>query len=372
MQRQLRMGVFAMLLLAANVPKVVGEQNASNTTESPNPGKPNFNVMKTVIEATQHELKHSSVPLAVGGVALVFGAIMLFSGERFFELLVTFAISVVCGIVTKEAVLSYWLEHHIAHSFPRHIVADIAGLEVALIAAAATHKGFKGTLVLIGAGLGFCMAAFVSGFMVDHFKVILNAEVSLIWYTLCALPFSVMLYKDKHLCLLAIVSPLVGGAFVSSAVLYFGTELLHMVLCSHDGVCKGGLHPKTGQWVEFFLLSFNISPSADEDVGPFARSSDNNVDQIVSVVLWILLSCIGMKIQVTKHRQRAASQLAQSKSLKIPKEARDQFSELQGRFDDLEKRLLPSDAAGVAPAKQTGGAVKAQGPLKEALIQKQV
>merc|ERR1712039_477402 len=214
----------------------------------------------------------------------------------------------------------------------------MGGLEVGLVVAVAAHFGNKGMLVAIGAGAGFFVAHFLSDFFVAnlHFESMLRVEFQVVWYSLICLAASVAVYKDKHLGLMAFVSPVPGGAFTASAVLYFATEAFVGFSCKHDHAgnmwssdsittCPYGLKPKTAQWINFFTLAFDKTraKSLNKDVGIFYNNTWNFmsgswteghqtegymilVDHVISVALWIVLTLIGIKVQRAAIRKQNA------------------------------------------------------------------
>merc|ERR1712107_679949 len=89
----------------------------------------------------------------------------------------------------------------------------------------------------MGAAAGFFVAHFVSEFMVEnfHFNSMHRVEFQVAWYSLVCLAASYAVYNDKHLHLMAFLSPIPGGIFTASALLYFATEAVVGFSCKHGG-----------------------------------------------------------------------------------------------------------------------------------------
>merc|ERR1712217_483704 len=135
-------------------------------------------------------------------------------------------------------------------------------------------------------------------------------EITFVLYTLVSLPVAYAVFTDKHKGCLAVIAPFVGGAFISSAILFFVTQALYHPSCEDsDKVCTLP-HPRKGQWVNFFTMTFQhiVSTPADEDFGIFYNSTVNIstnrgvvfADHILLLVVWLLVWFAGYKVQMNK------------------------------------------------------------------------
>merc|ERR1712176_928693 len=138
-----------------------------------------------------------------------------------------------------------------------------------------------------------------------------NKWLIVVLYSIFTIGFVVIFKQKKHVKGVAVLSPAVGGALVSSAISWFVTHLA--VLGYMDALVSAfhSLNPVGGPWIEFFLLLWKSSAS---DKGWFVDSPYNytlggsvyRLDRIIGCSLWLLLFVVGAIVQLKALKAREA------------------------------------------------------------------
>merc|ERR1712217_188039 len=167
-------------------------------------------------------------------------------------------------------------------------------------------------------------ASLINSLLIAHVSEKFSmVEMSFAIYSLISLPAAYAVFTNKHRGFLAVIAPFVGGAFISSAILFFITAALPE--CKESGQpCTLPNHRK-GQWVNFFSMAFQhiVSTPSEEDYGIFYNSTMNVQmekgeiygDHIVILVLWAIFWLAGYKIQMKKVTDPAKGREVLTESL---------------------------------------------------------
>jgi len=226
---------------------------------------------------------------------------MVITGKHFFRALIMFSVGVVVMLLAKSSVASYWTAQGTPPFFAHS--ADLAGVEVGLIAAVGVYKGWDGVRVVIGVCIGLFVAHLFSG--IDALN---KPEVEGVWYSIWTIGFAYVFYAEKLDFAFAIVSPIVGGVFASSSLFFFISEFFTMKVedgCEDGfladfGKSHGIMNPQCGDWFDFMSLLIG-APGPDVGVWSVkgAKRDPRSIpfDQLVMGFLWVLFAIVGMAVQ---------------------------------------------------------------------------
>lgn len=269
------------------------------TTTPPQEAHSLPSILASIKEAfeTQLRVEHGQKINAL--VAFIFGILLLFSGEFVFTWLVVAAIYILAMIMGFIAVDDIWgLDN-------QNNISRFVGFEAGACSAYAAYRGIDGVKLAVGALLGALVAHqtqatwLMMGYTIFH----TNKWLVVTWYSVFILGLMLVVRGKKYQKLLALASPLLGGALVSSALSWLTAVMaqhgwmtwLHKVL--------PGVQPAVGgAWIDFFLLL--CSPAA-KDVGVFAGSpykitlfkKDYGMDKICGCTLWFVIFLVGSIFQ---------------------------------------------------------------------------
>mmetsp|Transcript_22562 Transcript_22562/g.65013 ORF Transcript_22562/g.65013 Transcript_22562/m.65013 type:complete len:344 (+) Transcript_22562:71-1102(+) len=318
LRRPRPLGLLLAALLAANatLPVVAGAEpetgsQAPAPAPAPVPSTASTDV-HSIIEEIQSvfydELQNSPRQWLNALVAVAFGITLVIDGKRFFEGFICAGVGIVVMFMAMNVVTNLWDLGY--YSVIRHVV----GVEVGLMGAYSAWKGIAGMNVFVGALLGFLLAMSLQGLLVHVGAGFMDSETGNKWvlicfYTVFVLILVAVLNTERHLRLLAILSPALGGAFVSSGVSY---GVASLALAGHLDFLKAvipDLHPVSGTWVEFLML---LKPwtSQIKDVGVFAGSKYNTMgamctlDRICGWIFWFILWVVGMLVQLRSWKRK--------------------------------------------------------------------
>jgi len=303
---------------------VVVLENANKSAPESNTQK-TVNVLKDAKDSINKELEDSRWPWLIGLLALAIGGFLWLEGSNFFRVSVHTSVAVLCGILAKQSALSYWEQHDDgSYEVSKHIMASIVGVEVGVVAFFASEKGFHGIMAIIGAIGGCFIARFLNELMVHVTPHFHDVEVMIVWYTAIVVAAVWFVHTGRYKHILAIVTPFIGGAFMSSALLFFITEAMIHGGCTAKTKATpahacAGLTPVRGQWYAFFLMGFQhlVSKKDDVDVGIFAQSHMNwkmsgeheghsgvvYGDHIFILFFWLIFWGVGWMIQTKKLKK---------------------------------------------------------------------
>lgn len=226
--------------------------------------------------------------------AIFLGLVMIFDGEFAFKWFIVTVIFLVGSMVAADQINIVW-------DLPVDcIIWHIVRFEVGVISAYAAIIGIKGLMVLAGAFVGVLMAIIAGNFFALQIDV-LEEWALVIYYTLFALGF-MMLFESKHqVTVLAIIGPAVGGAFISSTLLFAVTNLVVYL------GPFGALQPVEGSWIDFLNFLWTAS---SKDVGIFVGSSYTingfSLDCVCGYVFWFIFFVKGASIQLRAENEREA------------------------------------------------------------------
>jgi len=266
-------------------------------------------VFHSIRKALDSELRKPHLQLFNGGVALVFGLIMIVDGYSVFKWLVAAAAFLATTLIAHNESMDY---------FPgdmNNMLRRCVGVEAGLLAALAALQGFEGLMVVLAGAFGSCVAYGVQEGFPQVFKAEKAPWVVFALYTICTLYCTWAVARKKHYGFLGFFSSFLGGALTVSAVSFFATfgavqKNAKINFHGHD------LVPVPGDWIDFFLLLWH---GQDTDVGFFANEPSVNTysaagwpaDRIIGCVFWFFLFVIGAKIQSKKVKAAEVSEIQQ-------------------------------------------------------------
>lgn len=261
--------------------------------------------LEQIVKAIRSELENKKYQPVVAALAFVFGCVLVFDGEFCLRWLIASAVFVVVASMAMNQVSSSWD----LGSKDENLLRYIVGLEAGCIGAFAAFKGMDGMRVAVGAALGVLVALKTEEFL-DERGVNMEKHrwIEVVYYSVFAIFSSFLLYKNKHLKLLAVLSAGLGGAFCSSAIAFAVTTLAARgYLTFLDQACPG-LTPKTGSWVQFFDMLW--SPKApvlgifvDSKYNPVIEGKTFSMDKMADYCLWFAFWLIGSVVQLRRLRR---------------------------------------------------------------------
>lgn len=263
-------------------------------------------VVEQIIQAIRNELEDKEYQPIVAALAFVFGCVLVFDGEFCLRWLIASVVFVVVASMAMNQVSTSWDLSKKDDKFLRYMV----GLEAGCIGAFAAFKGMDGMRVSVGAALGLIVALKLEDFLDERGVHVLSSHrwIELVYYSLIVIFSSFLLYKNKHLKLLAVLSAALGGAFCSSAIAFAVTALAAKGYLPFLDKAVPDLTPKTGSWVEFFDMLW--SPKApvkglfvDSKYNPVLEGYQFSMDKMADDCLWFAFWLIGSVVQLRRLRQ---------------------------------------------------------------------
>lgn len=267
--------------------------------------------LEEIVKAIRSELENKKYQPVVAALAFVFGCVLVFDGEFCLRWLIASAVFVVVASMAMNQVSSSWE----LGSKDDNILRYIVGLEAGCIGAFAAFKGMDGMRVSVGAALGVLVALKTEEVLAEHgVNMEKHRWIEVVYYSAFAIFSSILLYKNKHLKLLAVLSAGLGGAFCSSTIAFAVTTLaVQGYLPFLDQACPG-LTPKTGSWVQFFDMLW--SPKApvrgifvDSKYNPVIEGNTFSMDKMADYCLWFAFWLIGSVVQLRRLRRAALPKL---------------------------------------------------------------
>lgn len=243
-------------------------------------------------------------------VATVFGMLLLADGMLVFKWVVLGAVFILAAILARNELVALWG----LGGAESHRIRTFVGLEAGACAAFAAHQGLRGVMAALGLMLGAFIGYGLENSVMLHFQPDFpkNQWAVVVWYSIFIIGTAALVFKNKHDRVLAIITPILGGALVSSAACWGMTSLavkgkLPVVYTMFPSLQEG---QGGGAWLDFLeLLLFKVAP----DVGIFAGSDYNpavfgkkwRLDRICGVFLWAILALVGAKVQSKRMRKAA-------------------------------------------------------------------
>jgi len=251
-------------------------------------------------------------------VAFLFGMAAVIDGEFVFKWLIIGGVFIVATLIAHNETAAFWSLGE------KSWLRRFTGVEVGVIVAYNAMRGFEGLMIVLAALFGMFVSFGIQTTLVtqgvDAFKTVPWLVVSM--YSLITLFFAVAVVKKKHVRALGILSSLLGGALVSSAVFWFATYAIE-----HGWVRIQGMTASPGAWVDFFTL---LTGKHDRDVGVLAGSQGMNKfsssgwpgDRICGCALWFALSAVGTLVQFRRAQQKVTTvNITAAREPLLPKEA---------------------------------------------------
>jgi len=287
---------------AAEKKAEAGEREAAAAEESASPPA----ILHSIGAAISNELNHSRYQGLNAAIAFVFGCVMVFDGESVFKWLVIGVVTIVACIMAKnEATYTLKLDEG-------SLVGDFVGIEVGALVAWAAYVGIDGVMILVSAIIGGLLADSLQKVLASHGVALVEHRLLVVVFFTAWVAFAVWLFKRKgHLSWLAVLSPIIGGALVSSAVSFAVTELAtHRMMA---WFAQHGLQPAGGNWTAFLQLL-----CGGPDVGLFVGSPRNPaalggrwpLDRIFGCLLWLILFYCGAQTQLRKVKEEQEGKVA--------------------------------------------------------------
>ncbi|CAJ1356797.1 unnamed protein product [Effrenium voratum] len=205
-------------------------------------------------------------------------------------------------------------------------VRYLVGIEAGAIGTFAALRGMDGMRVVIGALLGVLVSASMLQWHPLHF-IPDHKWLEVIWYSVVVCLFTVVLYTNKHLKMLAILSAGLGGAFCASAIAFAVTNLAAGGYLNFLDQVLPGLTPKGGTWVQFFRMLWSTqNPVVGLFVGskynPVVEGKQFNVDRMADISVWLIFWIVGCVVQLRRIKskpQQAVSAMTEPLLGELPK-----------------------------------------------------
>eukprot|EP00438_Fugacium_kawagutii_P015555 Skav229981 [mRNA] locus=scaffold1837:5892:7160:+ [translate_table: standard] len=262
-------------------------------------------VLEEIVKVIRSELENKKYQPVVAALAFVFGCVLVFDGELCLHLLIASTVFVVVGSIAMNQVSSSWNSHE--DSFLRYIV----GLEAGCVGAFAALKGMDGMRVSVGAALGILAALKLEEFLDERGVHVISSHrwIEVVYFSVIGIGSALLLYKNKHLKLLAVLSAGLGAAFCSSAIAFTFTTLAARGYLPFLNKACPDLTPKTGTWVEFFEMLWSPKTSsvlgifADSKYNPKIEGKDFSLDKMADYCLWLGFWLVGSVVQLRRLRR---------------------------------------------------------------------
>jgi len=258
-------------------------------------------------------------------IASVFGIALLLDGDFCLKGLVVAAMFFLAMILAENEVIAWW------GSGVEHKVRVLVGLEAGVAAALLAWMEIRAVMLVVGAMLGACAAHGLAIPLLHMYPLLTDVKWFIAaWYSVITVGVAAMVHTRKHVGLLALLTPILGGALISSSVCWYVTTLamrgqLEWIYTRLPGLVHG---EGEGAWVDFLnLMLFKNSP----DVGIFVGSSYKTrffgemvpTDRACAVALWVVLAVLGAALQclrikcarkwaATRKKEKAANTQVQS------------------------------------------------------------
>lgn len=235
-------------------------------------------------------------------IALVLGALMVFKGEKIF---ICGIVYIVASTVAGEQISAQW--GLTTGNIIRHVVA----FEIGGLGAYAAYKGIDGVMIVIAVCLSVIFAYLFKDLLLAYGAASAFDDKWLLvtlFTVFVALGVYMLIQRRLQHALFAIISPMLGGALLSSALCYGSTA---MFLKIHESLQLNlKVDPVGGSWIDFMSLLWS---SKNTDVGVFAGHEFNGlpVDCLVSRALWAVLFVFGALFQL--HAERAIKRAMQQR-----------------------------------------------------------
>lgn len=271
------------------------------TTEAPAEVKSGVSVILALQTAFSTQLHAEHFQWLNALVALAFGAVLVFDGEFSFKWLLVGGTFCVAALFAHNEAAAMWSLG--SEKFLRGFV----GLEFGAFCAYVTYHGMEGVILLISVALGTLIAFYTQTKMVkmgcDSFQD--NAWLVLVWYTIIILSCLATGATGKHSRVLRVISPLFGGALVSSAVSFFVTKA---AMLGWINFAPSYIQPVGDAWVDFLSLLWNQNA---QDVGIFTSlppvSKTWPVDRVAGCLFWSILFLAGFFLHVRREKKVVAN-----------------------------------------------------------------
>jgi hypothetical protein len=250
-------------------------------------------------------LKTTPCQWAIALFALILGCVMLFDGEFCIHWMMISAVFLFTYLFMLEEIQSLGGGNNV-------VVLQIAAVEIGIACAVIAQQGYEGIRLLIGLLIGAVFAQYF------HELSTIASWGNNGWVVLvCTNLFMVLgvwMWMGKcHQKLAAVVSSIVGGALVASAVGFY-----MMFLCVQTGMFKDQLKiPDDANlvWVDFFmqLLARNEQgQSTWSDSAGFFQYKPLQLggkriptDFILGLLLWLTMFFFGMWLQNRRAKNRS-------------------------------------------------------------------
>lgn len=251
-------------------------------------------VISTIAAAMSRQLHHAQYQLVNAFASFFVGAALLFWGELTFRWLL---VSMICAFAfmsgTYEITIAWGLE-------PGDSLRYVVGALVGMLAAYVARRSVEGVMALFGVVAGSVIASYIHRLLMNDGRLSQADHLSTVaLYMLTILFFLMAVELRARSTWLPLVSPLIGGALVSSSILFGGTELAARGYLSSWDVSE----VITAPWVDFLSLLCDVH---SRDVGPFAGSQykffkflgkECLLDQALGLSLWCVLFISGVIVQ---------------------------------------------------------------------------
>lgn len=274
-------------------------------------------ILNAVSSAIDKRLRSPKLEWCNGLAALIFGLVMVIDGEFIFKAVVVTGIGIFVYLASSSGIKSHWPQVD-------NVIMEILAVEFALALSYVAYKGYEGVRVLLGMLLGLYGA--------QHLQAHLGQLAGNGWVVLVLgnifVILGVYVFTGRmHKRIAAIVSSLVGGALVSSAIGYFIMLLLVKV---RQNLFVGTTVPV---WVDFLYTLVSpakhspvgiYSTPATKDLNPTIHGKQVFLDMILGMSLWFILTTVGIWNQLRLEKKARAKEDVQKKG-------------------DLEESLLPTN-----------------------------
>jgi len=291
-------------------------------TTTPPPAQTMTGIVETIVNNIGAQLRSNHAQWANALVAAIVGICLLINGESVFKWLVIGAVFLFTMLAALSDVTTIW---GLGYGSPlRRIISLLVGAACSW----AAYRGINGVMLVVGAILGAIIAWSMHQTIVGMGCSSAQNHVFItIWYSVFLLGFMAVMDRNKHMAALAVLSPFVGGALVSSALFWFLAFLAERGVFHLSGSVSGA-------WLDFLE---HLIKKHNHDVGILAGHRQVLLfghafdwDIICGRLVWFLLFGLGVAIQIRRLKQTQEEKAKSKKKKTMTK----------GATKDLQKPLM--------------------------------
>jgi len=247
-------------------------------------------ILQSMIDTVNQTLHSDDQQTVVALIALVFGLLLVWSGEHAIGCIVVALIFLLAMALAMSDVSAVW------GLGSDSSIRSIVGVEAGLVAAYCAYHGLEGTVLALGVAFGVFIAYGMQAQLVAWgVSQLATDKPSIVgFYSLVTVLTLIIIRRRKYKRGLVILSCAVGASLIASVLAWATTEgYLAGKLVSLKGAIPEGATPKGGAWIDFWTKMF-LSCDPAVDYGLFAGKNFDLywticLDRIVDGILWFVL-----------------------------------------------------------------------------------